>query len=1018
MLRKLIDRPVAVTMFLVMSLVLGLASINLLPVSLIPAVDIPYITVQVTYPQQSARELEESVVSPLRQQLMQIVGLKDIRSETKDGSGTISLSFEHGLSSDFLFIEVNEKIDRTMAGLPRDMERPYVLKADATDIPAFYVNLTVRSDGESGDASAVSDRFAQLSDFAGNVIVKRIEQLPQVAMVDVNGFVSREILIVPDEAKLMQMGLTTSALESAIKSQNISLGNLTIRDGEYQFNVKVQRNVQTVSEIEDAFLRVDGRIFQVKDLATVTEQPQRRTTVVRSDGQNAVTLAIIKQSDARMSKLKTGIEELLGQFEKDYPDVEFTVTRDQTALLDHSINNLFRNIVLGTIMACIIIFLFMQSLRSALLIVVTIPIALILSMLFFYLIGISINIISLSGLLLGMAMMVDNSIIVIDNITFRWNSGYKLKDAIVHGTSEVFAPMLSSVLTTCAAFVPLIFLSGIAGALFYDQAMAIVITLFCALAATLTVIPVYFYWLYRKQEKFTINRFLRRFTLDGVERWYERVLKYFFRRRQIIWFVFALGIVGTVTIFYTIEKARLPEMTYRDMLVNVDWNERITVEENDRRVAELVTAIEPMTKQVTEMVGVQQFLLSHTRRTSNSEAIIYVNSADGHTVDEIRAAVSEFIGAHYPKAIYGFESSGNIFEAVFANSEAKLVARLRPTDGQAPDPLKLNAMITAIAGALPPSVEISPIPWEEYIVFAGRPEIMALYDVSFSELVGTLRNSLNDNMMFTIMQGRFPLPVVVGYDRTNLAEIVEESSIRRAGMDIPLSTFFVETRGQDLKYIVSGGEGNFYPLDLDIPDRDVHAVQNTVRKIVRDNPDFEVSFSGSFFSNRQMVKEVSIVLVIAILLLYFILAAQFESVVQPIIILSELILDIFFTMFALWALGISLNIMSLIGIIVTCAIVINDSILKIDTINKLHRNEGMGIIRAVMTGGRRRLKPILMTSLTTILAVSPLLARGDMGSDLQYPLSVATIVGMAVGTFLSIFFVPLIYYSVYRKKKS
>ena len=233
MLRKLIERPIAVTMFLIMVLVLGLVSLNLLPISLIPAVDIPYITVQVAYPQQSARELEESVVSTLRQQLMQIAGLQDIRSETKDGSGTLSLSFEHGSSSDYLFIEVNEKIDRAMSSLPRDMERPTVLKAGAGDIPAFYINMTVAGDegfAPTDDLFPVSDRFAELSDFAGNVIVKRIEQLPEVAMVDVNGYVSREILIIPDQAKLTQLGLTAAVLESAIRGVNISAGNLVIRD--------------------------------------------------------------------------------------------------------------------------------------------------------------------------------------------------------------------------------------------------------------------------------------------------------------------------------------------------------------------------------------------------------------------------------------------------------------------------------------------------------------------------------------------------------------------------------------------------------------------------------------------------------------------------------------------------------------------------------------------------------------------------------------------------------------------
>ncbi|MDR1755338.1 MAG: efflux RND transporter permease subunit [Culturomica sp.] len=1018
MLQKLIERPIAVTMFLVMVLVLGLVSINLLPISLIPSVDIPYITVQVSLPQQSARELEESVVTPLRQQLMQIAGLQDIRSETKDGSGTILLSFEHGSSSDYLFIEVNEKIDRAMAGMPKELERPYVLKAGAADIPAFYINLTVDGDEKFTPVDAlfpVSDRFAQLSDFAGNVIVKRIEQLPEVAMVDVNGYVSQEILIIPDREKLIQVGLTPAVLEGALRNINISLGNLTIRDGEYQFNVKVQREARSITDIENAYLKANGRIFRVRDLARVVEHPQKRATVVRSDGRNAVTLAVIKQSDARMSELKAGINELLKHFETDYPGVTFTLTRDQTELLDYSINNLFENIILGILLACLIIFLFMQNLRSAFLITLTMPVALVLSMLFFHLLGISINIISLSGLVLGVGMMVDNSIIVIDNITFRRNTGYTLKEAIVKGTGEVFAPMLSSVLTTCAVFVPLIFLSGIAGALFYDQAMAVVITLFCALAATVTVIPVYFYLACRRQEKSTANRFLARFSFGWFERWYEKTLKFFFRRRWIIGAAFLVAFAGMPVLFAVVRKERLPEMTYTDVLLHVDWNERITLEENDRRTGQLVDFVKPMARQVTEMTGVQQFVLSHTRKTGNSESVVYINSSKGHTVGEIQAAVSEFLKARYPGAIYGFESSGNIFEVVFADKEARLTARLRPTDGQAPDPVKLDSLLSVIAAGLP-GTEVAPVAWEEYILFVGRPDVMALYDVSFGELAGVLRSSLNDNTIFTLMQGNFPVPVVVGDNRASLAEILEKASVRRAGLELPVSLFFRETRKQDLKFIVSGAEGNFYPLEFNLPDREVPQTVETIREIVRENSDFEVGFSGSYFTSRGMVWEILVVLAVAVLLLYFILAAQFESIVQPLIILSELVLDIFFTLLALWVLDVSLNIMSLIGIVVTCGIVINDSILKVDTINQLRKHEGMSVIRAILEGGRRRLKPIIMTSLTTILAISPFLTRGDMGSDLQYPLSVATIAGMAAGTLVSIFFVPLIYYSVYKKR--
>ena len=220
----------------------------------------------------------------------------------------------------------------------------------------------------------------------------------------------------------------------------------------------------------------------------------------------------------------------------------------------------------------------------------------------------------------------------------------------------------------------------------------------------------------------------------------------------------------------------------------------------------------------------------------------------------------------------------------------------------------------------------------------------------------------------------------------------------------------------DLKQIVAGAEGDYYPLDLTPSTKDIPAVMATIRRCVADDDRFEVSFSGSYFSNRNMVGQLVGVLIVALLLLFFILAAQFESLVQPWIILSEIVIDLFGALIVLWFFGVSLNLMSMIGLIVVCGIVINDSILKIDTINTLRR-QGVSLKHAILEAGQRRLKAIVMTSLTTILAVLPFLARGDMGSDLQFPMSLVIISGMTVGTLVSVFFIPLAYYEIYKPRR-
>ena len=264
MLKHLIDRPVAVTMVLLSIVTLGLVSLSRLPVSLIPDVDIPYVTVQITAGDMSARELDETVVKPLRQRLIQTADLEDIRTESRDGDAVIALDFSHGTDIGYAYVEVNEKIDREMSSL-HEIERPRVVKASATDIPAFYLNMTLAPDAQ--------DDFAGLSRFAGEVVAKRIEQLPEVAMVDITGGVAPEILVVPDLETLSGLGLDADTFRSLVEAANVSLGNLTIRDGEYRYNVRFRSFASSAEDVADVRFKVGDRILQIRDVAEVTERP-------------------------------------------------------------------------------------------------------------------------------------------------------------------------------------------------------------------------------------------------------------------------------------------------------------------------------------------------------------------------------------------------------------------------------------------------------------------------------------------------------------------------------------------------------------------------------------------------------------------------------------------------------------------------------------------------------------------------------------------------------------------------
>ena len=1005
-MKKLLHRPIAVTMCLIALVVMGCLALRYIPVSLMPDIDVPQITVQANMPGYSAREIDRDVISPLRGQLMQVAGVKDIRSESRMDAGYVVMTFEPGSNIDLLFIEVNEKIDRTMNTMPKDMERPKVIKASAMDIPAFYLDVWLKN--ETNDLA-----FAQLGRFAKGVVSKRIEQLPQTAMVDISGTVGTEITCLPYYDKLQTLGLTTHDIEAAIQRNNITLEALSVVDGLYRYNIHFDSQLLTKDDVANIYINHDGRLLQLKDLCRIEERVAQRNGIDRHGKQNAVTMAIIKQNDAQMADLQQSMEGLLENMRSEYPEIEFELTRDQTYLLSYTISNLKANLYVGVLLACLILFLFMRQWRLSLLIVMTIPLSLILTLLCFYLLGISMNIISLSGLILGVGMIVDNSIIVIDNVMRRWREGMGLQTAIVKGTREVFAPMLSSVLTTCSVFIPLIFLSGVAGTLFYDQAMGVTIALFASLAVATLVIPVYFHLLFKKKQQAPVVTNKSTVLYQS----YGKVMRWVFRHARICLLVLACMVPLTGIIFWQIEKERMPSVEQNDMLMTIEWNMGVSATENDRRVMELMESLGDEVETSTSMAGTQEFLLSHTKDITASEAIVYVKARSVEGLKQIKEKVVAALQQKFPTASVAFGESGNLYNMIFATDEADLEIHLQDLDGRRPGIASARQFTDSLRARFP-GITVMPVVTETNIRYVADMEQMAVYKVSYDQLYARLKEQMSRNRIFEINDGAQSVPVMVGTDDKESSRILNSTVKNSEGTDVPISYLVRETKGEDYKRLPAGNGGEFYSIDLDATDKEVEQVMDYVEDLVHQpKSELSASFAGGYFTSRQLIGELALVLSVALALLYFILAAQFESFIQPLIILLEMVVDVFFVVAALWLLGESVNVMSMIGIVVMSGIIINDSILKIDTINRLRRG-GMSLLRAIMMAGHNRLKPIIMTSLTTMLAILPFLNRGDMGSALQYPLSLTIIVGMGIGTMVSLFMVPLFYYLIYKNRKA
>ncbi len=1023
MIKFLLRRPIAVLMAFTACFIIGLVTYSTLPVSLLPDIAIPEITVQVSAANTSARELENTIVKPLRSQLIQVSTLKDIHSESRDGAGIIRLSFEFGTNTDLAFIEVNEKIDAAMNYLPKETERPKVIKASATDIPVFYLNLTLKNDSAYSTTTG-QQSFLDLCEFAESVIKRRIEQLEEVAMVDVTGLVERQVQIVPDEDKLAMMGLAIGDIESALSSNNVEPGSMTVRDGYYEYNIKFSTLLRTAEDVENIYLRKDDRIVRLKDFCKVNIVPVKEKGVSLSNGKRAVTLAVIKQADENMDKMKNSLVGTMEYFRRVYPDIDFSISRNQTELLDFTISNLQQNLSLGFLFICLVAVLFLGDVKSPLVIGLSMVVSIVISFVFFYLCHMSLNIISLAGLILALGMMIDSSIIVTENISQYRERGYSLRRACITGTSEVVTPMLSSSLTTIAVFAPLIFMSGIAGAIFYDQAFSVTVGLLVSYFTGIMLLPVLYLLVYRagirtrkwKWLSFTFNNPVKDHTLD---RFYDTGVDWVFRHKTFSVLFCAVSIPLCVFFFFFIDKERMPGIEENELVVRIEWNENIHVDENRKRVDALFKELDGRFLEQTASVGRQDFILNRERELSSSEAELYFRTETSGEIAPLEQEIYRRLKERYPLSVISFSPPETVFEKLFVTGEpditAEFYARNRAQAPVAETIRNLEHELAEETGTNPTGIA-----FENQLDLSVSKERLLLYRVSYNELYRVLKTAFRENSVTMLHSYQQYLPITIAGSEKTVNRVLQETLVQtqpdsRGNIEyIPLRELVKVTPAEDLKSITAGRNGEFVPFDF-YGVRDAEKLIKDVKRVAGNTGDWDAGFSGSFFSNREMLDELVVILLVSLLLMYFILAAQFESFLQPLLVLAEIPIDVAFALLLLWICGHTLNLMSAIGLIVTCGIVINDSILKLDAINEL-RKSGVPLLEAIHEAGRRRLRPIIMTSLTTVSAMVPLLFSSDMGSELQKPLSVAMIGTMAVGTAVSLFIIPLLYWFIYRRK--
>jgi multidrug efflux pump subunit AcrB len=744
------------------------------------------------------------------------------------------------------------------------------------------------------------------------------------------------------------------------------------------------------------------KLYQICQIYAEPETPSGFHLFNRKKG---LVITVHKQAEARMPEVMPEIYQAVEQFRKNYPTIDFHLTQDQSQLLTLSIQNLSQSLAWGGLFAFAVLFAFMGGWREPVVMGIILPISLMLSFSFLYLLNISLNIISLSGLALGLGMLVDNSIVVIDNIVSKRKTGQSLIDSCVDGTKEVTAPLISSALTNLAVFMPLIFMSGITGALFYDQAIAVSCILFVSIVCTFVFVPLLY-------SLFNQNRMLNakedtRFFLWLKEK-YHRSFEIAWKNKTVTAIGMGLFIPLSIVLFLSLPKEGFPEIERSELVLTMDWNEPITIDESLTRIQQFLASFDSAVVSECD-IGHQQFILKMSDN-STQQAELYLRFVSQRERKNAQSTISDFFKTRYPMAAVEMQNAPNAFEQLFISRTPLYEVRIRNSQSK-------NTMPVETAEALLRSDSLNFRAGKgfetESMVFIDLDfDKMKLYNVSFVTLRQKLQIIFGDYQITSLKNFGENIRIVFAGSRGSAESILRTTEVfSENGARYPIREFVKIQLKKSYKNITADASGTFQSLITNHID-----VEKTTREHINsllDNLQLTADFTGTWFEEQKNIEQIIFILFVSFLLMYFIITAEFESFTQPLIVMLSIPIGLAGSLILLWMSGGSINVMSAIGLVVVLGILDNDAILKIDRINSLRKK--MDLENAVFQAGMDRFKPIVMNTCTNVLALTPILFTSSLGGDLQRPVAITTIGGLIVATVAALYFVPILYWSLHKR---
>jgi len=1000
-----VRRPITTSMFFLALVIFGSISLLRLPIDILPDITYPSITVYTEYEGAGPQEVERLITEIIEKNVSTIENVKDIRSTSGEDSSNVTIDFNWGTNLDEAANEIREKLDRVRRFLPEDADNPFLYKYDPSNRPIIFFSLR-------GPIHP-----SRLRDLADDRIKYDIEQVEGVAAVDIWGGLEREIHVEVNRGKLRSIGLSIDALVGILNGESLSLPGGYLEAGRREWLVRPLGEFSSLEDIENIIVVTrQGTPVYLKQVAQVKDEFKELRSHTRINGERGVIVAIRQRSGSNTVQVSNRVLKILPRLKSELPEgVTLTLVRDTADFIRKSIKQVQQVAFIGGVLAIVILFAFLRNIRSTIIISTSIPIAIWSTFFLLERMGLTINMMSLGGLALGIGMILDSSIVVLENIFRHREEGKGAIEGATEGSSEVSMAITASTLTTICVFLPLLFLKGIEGVIFKQMALTVTFSLVAALVVALSLIPMLSSRFLRVEKKDTGA--VRARFYEG----YLRGLGWSLKHRKTV-------LVGSLLLLFLafwslqlkgVGTALLPEID--EGVINGDIEmpvgTRLDITSKVTREVE-----ETILRDVPEMRRMFSRSGSHWRRGGGSHSAYFrvylVDKKDRKRSTEKIMAGLRLNLADIPAAKVRISEGRSMYSSFLGGGrEERLEMDLRGYDLVKGKALAQEVIgrIKGVEGVIYPRMSLED----------NRPELQIAIDrakaatlgLQISRILQVINTNIEGTAASKYREEGDEFDILVRLreeDRGSLKDILNISITAPGGKEIPLKGFATVIEGKGPTRIDRRNQERLITVMAGIQGRDLgHIVQEIAEKIgdLKLPSNFRLDFTSEYEQQKEAFGGLLFAIALAIVLVYMVMASQFESLTEPFVIMFTVPFASIGVILVLLLLNMNVTIPVFIGGVLLIGIVVNNGIVMIDYINRLRRR-GNPLTEAILIGARRRLRPIMMTTLTTCLALVPMALGFGEGSEMNAPMARVVIGGMLVSALFTIFFVPTLYGSI------